>query len=139
MPRLNLEPIRERLGAASPGPWAVNRFENRHSSNAGDGQTYPAVRGFRAPKRLYESAPKQVEADAAFMAAARHDVGVLLAEVVRLRRLVRELGGEDDEQPGDTSAVANMPAKQRFGVSRGTKSFKELWEAGTGTNGRNRP
>ncbi len=139
MPRLNLEPIRERLAAASPGPWTVSRFENRHDSAAGDGKTYPAVRGFRAPKRLYESAPKQVEADATFMASARHDVGVLLAEVVRLRRLVRELGGQDDEQPGDTSSIADMPAKQRYGVSRGTKSFKELWQEGTGTDGRSRP
>jgi hypothetical protein len=49
---------------------------------------------------------------------------------VRLRRVVRELGGEEDEQPGDTSSVTSLPTKQRFGVTRDTgSSFKDLWQA----------
>ena len=43
------------------------------------------------PKAIYERAWEQVEQDAQFMAGARADVPVLLNEVRRLRRRLREL------------------------------------------------
>jgi hypothetical protein len=129
MARLNLGPIRERLAAASPGPWSVVRLANRHDTFTGDGETYPTVKGFRVPKRLYQAAPQQVEADADFMAHARYDMGVLMAEVARLRSKVRELGGVEDEEPGDTSSVTQAPSKQWVGVSqKHSGTFKELWQ-----------
>ena len=82
---LDLEAIRRRLNAASPAPWTVRRMPNLHERTAGDGNTYPAVRGFRVPANMYDIAHEQVEADATFMAHARQDIPLLLEEVVRLR------------------------------------------------------
>jgi hypothetical protein len=85
MTERELEEIRARERAAAPGPWRVSRVSNLHSSPVGDGRSHPALRGLRAPKRLYERAWQQVEADMEFMAAAREDVPRLVAEVDRLR------------------------------------------------------
>jgi hypothetical protein len=86
-----LEAISAREQRSTLGPWSVKRVQNLYPSDAGDGRTYPAVRGFRCPKAIYERAWEQVELDAQFMAGARADVPVLLNEVRRLRRRLREL------------------------------------------------
>ena len=86
-----LEAITAREQRSTLGPWPVKRVQNLYPSDAGDGRTYPAVRGFRCPKAIYERAWEQVEQDAQFMAGARADVPVLLNEVRRLRRRLREL------------------------------------------------
>ncbi|HEY8550711.1 MAG TPA: hypothetical protein VIL35_12205 [Vicinamibacterales bacterium] len=86
-----LAAITAREQRATIGPWTVKRVQNLYPSEAGDGRTYPAIRGFRCPKAIYERAWEQVEQDAAFMAAARTDVPALVNEVRRLRRRLREM------------------------------------------------
>jgi hypothetical protein len=86
-----LEAIIVREQRSTLGPWSVKRVQNLYPSDAGDGRTYPAVRGFRCPKAIYERAWEQVEQDAQFMAGARSDVPMLINEVRRLRRRLREL------------------------------------------------
>ena len=86
-----LEAITAREQRSTLGPWSVKRVQNLYPSEAGDGRTYPAVRGFRCPKAIYERAWEQVEQDAQFIAGARADVPLLLNEVRRLRRRLREL------------------------------------------------
>ena len=65
-------------------------MRNHWRSVAGDGVTHPAVRTFRVPKRMYELAAQQVEADAEFMARARQDIPALIAEFDRLRDAVHK-------------------------------------------------
>lgn len=86
----DLDAITAREQRATLGPWTVRRVQNLYPSEAGDGRTYPAVRGFRCPKAIYERAWEQVEHDALFMAASRNDMPALLNEVRRLRRRVQE-------------------------------------------------
>jgi hypothetical protein len=85
-----LDGIITREQRATLGPWTVKRVQNLYPSEAGDGRTYPAVRGFRCPKAIYERAWEQVELDATFIAAARNDVPTLANEVRRLRRRLQE-------------------------------------------------
>jgi len=87
----DLDGIITREQRATLGPWSVKRVQNLYPSEAGDGRTYPAVRGFRCPKAIYERAWEQVEQDASFIAAARNDVPTLTNEVRRLRRRLQEL------------------------------------------------
>jgi hypothetical protein len=75
---------------ASDGPWFVRRIPNSYESQAGDLHTHPCVRGFRVPRRLYNLAWQQCEADAEFMAAARQDVPKLLDEVQHVRSSLRQ-------------------------------------------------
>lgn len=106
MTSLELEVIRTRTGAASPGPWPVRRLENRYPSAIGDGRTYPCVRGFRVPKTLYALAWQKVEADAEFMAHAREDIPALMQDVVRLRALLAD-AYDGLSQPGsEADAIA---------------------------------
>jgi hypothetical protein len=86
----DLDGIVSREQRATLGPWTVKRVQNLYPSEAGDGRTYPAVRGFRCPKAIYERAWEQVEQDATFIAAARNDVPTLANEVRRLRRRLQE-------------------------------------------------
>jgi hypothetical protein len=86
-----LEAISTREQRATLGPWTVKRVQNLYPSDAGDGRTYPAVRGFRCPKAIYERAWEQVEHDAVFMAGARSDMPSLVNEVRRLRRRLQEV------------------------------------------------
>jgi hypothetical protein len=85
-----LDAITAREQRATLGPWTVKRVQNLYPSEAGDGRTYPAVRGFRCPKAIYERGWEQVEHDASFMAASRNDVPALLNEIRRLRRRLQE-------------------------------------------------
>ncbi len=91
MTNAELEAISTREQRATLGPWTVKRVQNLYPSEAGDGRTYPAVRGFRCPKAIYERAWEQVESDALFMAASRSDVPALTSEVRRLRRRLQEV------------------------------------------------
>jgi|SoiMethySBSTD1v2_1073268.scaffolds.fasta_scaffold17373_8 hypothetical protein len=91
MTQSELDEIRARLRKASSGPWAVRRVQNLWRSNAGDGRTHPCVRAFRVPKRMYEIASDQVEADATFMAHARQDVAALLAEFDGTRAILYDV------------------------------------------------
>lgn len=90
MTSLELQALRARLRAASSGPWSVQRIPNSFDSHAGDRFTHPCVRGFRVPRRLYNLAWQQVEADAEFMAHARQDIPTLLEEVEHLKATIEE-------------------------------------------------
>jgi hypothetical protein len=85
-----LEAIRARSKNASDAPWSVRRIPNSFPSQAGDRYTHPCVRGFRVPRRIYDLAWSQVEADAEFIANARTDVPALLDEIERLRTTLHE-------------------------------------------------
>ncbi len=90
MTALELQAVRIRVRAASGGPWSVQRIPNSFDSQAGDKFTHPCVRGFRVPRRLYNLAWQQVEADAEFIAASRQDVPTLIEEVDHLRSVIEE-------------------------------------------------
>jgi hypothetical protein len=90
MTALELQGIRARVRAASAGPWSVQRIPNSFDSQAGDKFTHPCVRGFRVPRRLYNLAWQQVEADAEFISCARQDLPTLLEEVDHLRSVIEE-------------------------------------------------
>jgi hypothetical protein len=85
-----LEAIRVRVRQASDGPWTVRRIPNSFPSQAGDRYTHPCVRGFRVPRRIYDLAWQQCEADAEFIAHARMDVPSLIEEIEALRATLRE-------------------------------------------------
>jgi hypothetical protein len=85
-----LEAIRARARHASDGPWSVRRIPNSFPSQAGDRHTHPCVRGFRVPRRIYDLAWQQVEADAEFIASARVDVPALVDEIDTLRAALKE-------------------------------------------------
>ncbi len=86
-----LDAIRTRTKNASDGPWSVRRIPNSFPSQAGDRYTHPCVRGFRVPRRIYDLAWQQVEADAEFISNARTDVPALLEEVDRMRGALQEV------------------------------------------------
>jgi hypothetical protein len=90
MTSAQLEAIRTRMKNASDGPWSVRRIPNTFASHAGDRYTHPCVRGFRVPRRIYDLAWQQVEADAEFIAHARNDIPVLLEEIEHLRSTLLE-------------------------------------------------
>ena len=93
MTSTELQAIKARMEKASDGPWTVKRIPNSYESAAGDRFTHPCVRGFRAPRRLYNLAWEQCEADAEFMASARQDIPSLLTEVEQLRAALQECRG----------------------------------------------
>jgi hypothetical protein len=86
----HLDAIRTRSRNASDGPWSVRRIPNSFPSHAGDRYTHPCVRGFRVPRRIYEVASQQVEADAEFIAHARQDIPALLDELDQLRATLQD-------------------------------------------------
>jgi hypothetical protein len=90
MTSAQLEAIRTRMKNASDGPWSVRRIPNTFASQAGDRYTHPCVRGFRVPRRIYDLAWQQVEADAEFIAHARHDIPALIEEIEHLRSTLLE-------------------------------------------------
>jgi hypothetical protein len=90
MTSAQLEAIRTRMKNASDGPWSVRRIPNSFPSQAGDRYTHPCVRGFRVPRRIYDLAWQQVEADAEFIAHSRHDVPALVEELDNMRTTLQE-------------------------------------------------
>jgi hypothetical protein len=108
-----LEAIRARMKSASDGPWSVRRIPNSFPSQAGDRYTHPCVRGFRVPRRIYDLAWQQVEADAEFIAHARNDMPALIEELEHMRstlqecqRALGELVGRNE--PADTQDLARV-------------------------------
>jgi hypothetical protein len=90
MTSTQLEAIRARMKNASDGPWSVRRIPNSFPSQAGDRYTHPCVRGFRVPRRIYDLAWQQVEADAEFIANSRADVPTLIEEIEHMRATLQE-------------------------------------------------
>src|SRR5574343_589905 len=82
MPPLDLAPIRARAEAATPGPWRVQQDR--------DGATHverDVPDGFSVCCTGHVEDDPEARPDAAFIAHARTDVPILLAEVARLARL----------------------------------------------------
>lgn len=90
----DLKGVEERANAATPGPW-------NESKDSWDGTEYSVIRGpegeivLQEPTSfsVYPSASfvtaEGMEADIAFAAHAREDVPKLIAEIRRLRKLVK--------------------------------------------------
>src|SRR5688572_7667341 len=128
-----LQAIRARIEGASDGPWSVRRIPNSYESEAGDKHTHPCVRGFRVPRRLYNLAWQQCEADAEFMAQARQDVPNLIAEIEHLRSTLRDCHAALDEMinnksvcPDDLSRVTQFLAEEDAQWEGGQKKLREV-------------
>ena len=96
---LNLDAIRRRAAAATPGPWVVGDRAGLHSHEVVISPTGRMV-------GLDWDATGT--ADAEFIAAARTDITALLAEVAALRARVAELEGADPERR--QAAIENVLA-----------------------------
>ena len=100
---MNLQPIKARCEAATPGPWFVVRGDDDHAMGAvgiatgervsddffeygrcADHEKTVAVTLWQAPRIATHQSNRWHE-DAAFIASARTDVPALLAEVARLQ------------------------------------------------------
>ena len=115
MTSAELQTIRTRVAGVSPGPWEVRRMPNSYASLVGDRRTHPCVRGFRVPRRLYDLAHQQFEADAEFMALSRLDVPAFIEEVDLLRSAIQECRAAIAdllECPQDVSADAMAKVKE---------------------------
>ena len=84
MGALDLEAIKARAGAATPGPWATGQRGEIYRE--GDRVTDPTL-----PDITVVPAMVLVRPDMEFIAAAREDVPALVAEVERLSRESAEL------------------------------------------------
>ena len=89
MTTLDLEPIKERLAAATPGPWDF------HVLPQSVGITVATIHSEQGPreKRWTADLPPEIggvgtEKDAEFIANAPEDIAALIAEVERLRATV---------------------------------------------------
>ena len=98
-----LDAIRERLAAATPGPWYVQSttacFLNVQGGDRNSDSLYLAQMGYEPPTTsLYmdEGNPRYLNAraDAEFIANAPADIATLLAHVDRLRDLAAALEAE---------------------------------------------
>jgi hypothetical protein len=130
MTALELQAIRTRVRAASNGPWSVQRIPNSFDSQAGDKFTHPCVRGFRVPRRLYNLAWQQVEADAEFIACCRQDLPALIEEIDHLRSVIEEMHGAVGEliernEPAsrdELSRISEFAAAEEARFDHGQKS-----------------
>jgi hypothetical protein len=111
-----LEAIRTRARHASDGPWSVRRIPNSFPSQAGDRYTHPCVRGFRVPRRIYDLAWQQVEADAEFMANCRTDIPALIEEVDSLRTALKECQRAIEEllERGEAASVNDLARIEQY-------------------------
>ena len=91
---LDLEAIKARCEAATPGPWAVANIAPGWAEDENDWCVVPGVVESCGSDMC---GPVVRSADAAFIASARTDVPALVAEVERLREerddLIRTLNG----------------------------------------------
>ena len=89
---------------------------NSYASLVGDRRTHPCVRGFRVPRRLYDLAHQQFEADAEFMALSRQDVPAFIEEIDLLRSAIQECRAAIAEllleRPQDVSADSMARVKE---------------------------
>lgn len=84
--RPNLDAIRRRVAAATPGTWKTgDQF-----ANGALGPSVAVLAGNLPPVEL--DSRRNGRADAAFIAHARQDVPALLAEIDQLRALADQLG-----------------------------------------------
>ena len=86
---MDLEPIKKRLAAATPGPWEAQDFDNFPGDEGsaivgafGVGLVAYALRHGSSGDGWYDE--EQCDADATFIAHAPEDIAALVAEVERL-------------------------------------------------------
>lgn len=97
MPMIDLDPIKARLAAATPGPWTP---VETHKQSATDSFFSVAVVGRREVRATIPSQARPDERDAALIASAPADLAALVAEVERLREaLANLLDAWNDYQP----------------------------------------
>jgi hypothetical protein len=107
LPVEELDSIEQRAAAATPGPWYVRFLDDDFASSlvavstvpdTGRGERWPSfdhremVAGtlIQAPARYIDVEDSKWDENAAFIAAARTDVPLLVEEIRRLRRLIGE-------------------------------------------------
>ncbi|MBT9258174.1 MAG: hypothetical protein KM310_00245 [Clostridiales bacterium] len=95
----NLRKIKERCERATPGPWVIN-LEHERQMMSGR-RILPAIEGQNGVMVAPLLAPRYKNAyirrhDAEFIAHARTDVPTLVAEVERLRELLRLIQDESE-------------------------------------------
>jgi hypothetical protein len=92
-----LQAIRERAEAATPGPWVAT---HRHSQcTADDDETSGLGLEIEGPPEAWNRGQFALGADALFIAHARTDIETLLAEVEQLRAALEELVEAHDAPP----------------------------------------
>lgn len=95
MTSLDVEAIRARCEAATPGPWFAATSNRRKDGIGVVGRL--ADRGTGKAIAVFAGEPRSRNADAEFTAAAREDVPALLAEVERLQALVEQAIAHETE------------------------------------------
>ncbi len=88
---LNLEPIKARAEAASPGPWFWNSYDGIFRGKGEESEPVAWIDHLRNDDKLhgddiYGPRRDEAHANARFVEAAREDIPALIAEVERLRK-----------------------------------------------------
>lgn len=108
---LDLDAIRQRAGAATPGPWIAVTDNGRRTGIGIVGQV--AKRGTGEAIAVFAGVGGSRHADAAFTANARDDVPALLDEVEQLRgqlQVVRDWVGEHGDGAVDVWSLREILA-----------------------------
>lgn len=141
---VDLEAIRRRLEAATPGPWYAHNPDDAYAMNVycvttspeepdtqmGDPEEYckeiVAMTLFQAPRVVCHDADRW-EQDAAFIAHARTDVALLLDEVNRLREGADELRAQNARLLAACRTVKDALGPAPPGCCEGCA--EEIWQA----------
>ena len=109
---LDLEPIRARLAAATPGPW--HTYGNTLAAELGRCTCSPHYGAHEAHCGL-EEIGQVMESDAELIAATPADLAALLAEVERLRETVQRVREMHQPRPyADDDLRAVAPSLPEF-------------------------
>ncbi len=88
-PELDLEPIKAREAAATPGPWESKRGDDHCEQKiVGPGERMLFVQSW---KDGHAELTREVRNDCLFIAHARADVPALVREVERLREQIEDM------------------------------------------------
>lgn len=83
---IDLDAIKTRAKAATPGPWEVNLLHNSYARVIVQGTAHKNTVGIAGIGHTEIGA--EIGKDASFIACAREDIPALIAEVERLRGLL---------------------------------------------------
>ena len=89
---IDLEAIRARANAATPGPWITNKYGGIGIGPYGVGESVISADGFNP---FYELGCPYFNAE--FIAHSRQDIPALCDEVESLRERLKELDGKGEE------------------------------------------
>lgn len=105
----NIDDIRARLAAATPGPWEVSAGTERYRSNAYRYRCYIWQHKGRMIATMDPSGD-HIDADAAFIAHAPADIALLLAERDALVIALMDMAGQYLAYPDGTMSHTFMSA-----------------------------